>query len=232
MMTSQTSQKQPHHDEADGDPATDAGSDARRLLEIEATLEERAQHPATVERERGQQVERGDQQVEPEEPDQDRAAEEVDGEQRQRQRQRQHPRHDRDPDTRRGPGDRHRELVSGVLGQLLQLRDAADREELDLVDDGTTWPADEAVRELVHEHAREDHDEPRDAGQRARPAGRSAREREQRDEQEERDVHPDLDARDAPDPERVRDHVWVTPAHRGRSVRRHDQILTVRGRHA
>ena len=57
------------------------------VLEVVAALEEGTKHPPSVERERGQQVEAHDDQVEPEQTHQDGAStEDFDGQQRRRSR--------------------------------------------------------------------------------------------------------------------------------------------------
>ena len=92
------------------------------------------------------------------------------------------------------------------------------------MDDRATRPADKAVGDLVHEHAGEDHDQPRDPTQRPGPSGRGTGKCEQRHEQEERDVDTDLDTRDGSDAERVRDHMSVV-SDRGSSDRGHVPTL-------
>ena len=95
-------------------------------------------------------------------------------------------------------GDRYGELVVGVVGEVLQLGDPADRQELDLVHDDASGSADEAVCELVDEHTGEDDEEPGDRTELARASWLGTGEREQRDQDQEEHVDPHLDARTRP----------------------------------
>ena len=93
------------------------------------------------------------------------------------------------------PRDRDRELVSARVREPLEPRDTPDRQEVDLVDAHAPSARHEAVTELVEHDTREDHHEPDEPADHTRPTLQRACIREQRDEQEERDVDAQLDAR-------------------------------------
>jgi hypothetical protein len=193
---------QPDRDERGGEPAPGATGDARGVGEVVTALEQRAEDAPAVERERGEEVEESEEHVHPCEPDEERPGHQVDRIQPLRHRHRAERGHDAEPEARERTGDGHRELVGRCFRERLEPGDAADRQQVDLVDDETVPSADEAVRQLVEEHAGEDRDQPRERRRDARSAGFGAGQREERDEQQEGRVHADVDVGDMADAHR------------------------------
>ncbi len=109
---------------------------ARRREQVAMAFEQRPEHAAPVERERGEQVEDAEDQVEPRDPFEPGAGHEVEREQASPRRQTQDRGGRTEPEAREGSDDRDGKLVSRRLGEALQLRDPTQREQEDLVDVG------------------------------------------------------------------------------------------------
>jgi len=118
----------PNGDQHEREPAAGGAGDVGGALEVESSLEQRAKDASTVEREGGDQVERGEHQVQPREAGKERTAHQVDRVQRHRRDNRGGGSRDAERDARDGTGDGHRELVARRRGKGLEPRDTSDRQ--------------------------------------------------------------------------------------------------------
>ena len=205
----QPDQQQPHVDEDagdhhdDGEDASHLGGDRRRPPSVAVLFEHSAEHPAAVQGEGGQQVERGEQEVDPGQAGQQITPVEVGGPEVGAGQRGGQAEDQRECGAGGGSGGGDPQLDTRVLGELGHLGDATDRQEVDLGDDDPVTLGHEAVRQFVDDDAGEQGGQPADAGHESRTVGRGGSEGDEAQEEQERDVDPDVDARHRPQPERV-----------------------------
>jgi hypothetical protein len=159
---------------------------------------------SAVHRKRGQQVEHADDQVEPDQPAENRAAVEVDRQDGLVQCPREQCRDAAKRHAGRRTDDGDRKFVGGGLGQILELRHAADRQQDNLVHGRTAPTRDETVGKFVDHDAGENDGEPNEAADGAGPALARGTEREHHDQEQKGHVDADVDTADAGDRNRPR----------------------------